>query len=182
MRKLVYLEEMMKRPVLMPGRLPAETLAELHATSPPIPLCLLRRSLDREVGFPVTRTNIPLPSPLLPLYQSAARLISQSLIVLRHHWNRQIRSRKYVSLKAADFVLRESELMSKEIESGCRKRNELAWLMGRWNKHPLLVDQMEHVKRAVAQIQENNDIHPLVKRYITGNICRILCKSIPTNI
>lgn len=176
MRKLVFLEEMMKRPVLMPGRLPAETLAELHSTSPPIPLRLLRRSLDQDVGYPVSRTTLPFPSPHLPKYQHAANLISQTLITLRHHPKWKSKGERFVSLKAADFILRESELMSKEIETGVSVRNQLPWLMGRWYNHPQLQNKLEHVHRAVTQIQQNNEMHPVMKRQIIGHVCRILAR------
>ena len=177
MRKLIYLEELMKRPVLIPGRLPAETLVDLHATAPPIPLRLLRRSLDQDVGHPVTRTFLPFPSPHLPKYHHAAELIKSTIMTLRHNPQWKRKGERYVALKSAQFVLEESELMSREIESGDDTRNQKKYLMGQWfEKLKDQADKMEHVERAVKDIQTNADMHPVMKRYIIGQVCRILSR------
>lgn len=183
-RRIVHLEELLKKPVMQLSRLPVETLAELNHIPPPISPYQLRRSLDRDVGYPVTRTD---PSHffdnndmgLSAEYAHAAKLIKETLMMYRHRPEWKGKGAKYLSVKAAKFILEESELMSKEIQTGDTTRNELSYLMGNEYYETLKEDatKMEHVNRAFNEIKQVENVHPVLKREILQHICRILAQT-----
>lgn len=183
-RRIVHLEELLKKPVMQLSRLPVETLVELNNIPPPISPYQLRRSLDRDVGYPVTRTDPSLFFDDKNLefayeYEQAAKLIKETLMMYRHRPEWKGKGIKYLSVKAAKFILEESENMSKEIQTGDAIRNELPYLMGDeyYEKLKDNASKMEHINRAFNDIKHNRNMHPVMKREIFQHICRILCQT-----
>jgi hypothetical protein len=183
-RRIVHLEELLKKPVMQLSRLPVETLAELNHIPPPISIYQLRRSLDRDVGYPVVRTDPSLfldnkETELASEYAHAARLIRETLVMYRHRPEWKGKGSKYLSVKAAKFIIEESELMSKEIQTSDSTRNELPYLMGDEYYETLKGDgsKMEHVNRAFNEIKQVKNIHPVMKKEILQHICRIVAQT-----
>lgn len=183
MRRIVHLEELLKKPILQSSRIPAETLVELHAVPTPISDSQLRRSLERDVGYPIIRTNSNLffKNPYIrhaKEYEKAARLIKETLMSYRHAPEWKGKGLKYLYVKAGQFILEECEIMSKEIQSGQSDRNNLEYLMGEeYFNNERLKDKMEHINRVFEQIRLNTNLHPVMKRGIMQHICRILLEA-----
>lgn len=176
----VYLDELLRIPVLRAQEMAPDQLAIVASHRPPLSPRQALRVLSSEFATPVTATD---PSRYFDLQHAqdvarAAQLIGETLRVWRKRADR-LPQDDYAALARAvhEFVREECVKLGAEMDTGDTERwSGESFLYGEW-RAKLTPDQLQMTRSAFDALAGTPRIHPLVKKEILGHVCSVISKS-----
>ena len=195
-RKIAYLDELLRIPVLRVSEMSPDQLAIVteplmvagenkHATkrkspfpAPITPMNMLR-TLSYELARPVVKTDFGeyKMDPIREMeINRAKQLISDALLTWRKRQDKSPQNWCQLAQHVVEFVEREGAALMAEIESGDVSRwSGEDYLYGEW-RSKLSPEQLEMTRPAFTQLAESPAIHPEIKREILHHICDLISK------
>lgn len=177
-KRTVYVEELMRIPVLKASEMSPDQLALVSAHRPPLTPAAMLRCLSLEFNEPVIQTDWSKYSDPVVVQQKSIihQLIADTLQAWRKRADKCPQNWRDLAQFVRKFVRDEGKLLRQEMNTGDVSRwSGEEYLYGEW-RDKLSKEQMAMTKPAFEELAGTPKIHPLIKREILGHICELISK------
>lgn len=178
MRRITFLDELLRIPVLRAQEMSTDQLATVAAHRPPLARRSMLRCLSLEHSLPVTATPFHLYSDPIKTYQQQImdQLIKETLLTWRKRTDKCPQNWRELAQFVTKFVEKEQAAMTKEMEEGDVTRwSGREFLYGEW-LDKLSPEQLKMTEGAFQELSNTPQIHPLIKQEILHHICSVIGK------
>lgn len=179
-RRIVYLDELVRLPVLRAAEMSPDQLALAAATTPPplSKLDIVEAVNPYRLHPPTMRTDWSLYTDpvIMRDLQRAAQLLKELLLAWRKRADKCPQDWRGYARWASEFVATECAQLERELREGNTDRwGGREWMYGEW-WGAMTDGQKKLTEGAFDELKMCSHIHPLLKKEILGHVCSVISK------